>query len=145
GAGVASRVRVRAGGWAWRPGGVFHLDSLRSAGALGGYREREACGPAPTGPAPGAPNPRWSPIVTNGAGVRVHGRSCETLGFFIEPHGPGVRAPALGDEQRPPQSAATPRTRTRTRGSSGPSTSSNIRSGGGSRSSGGGSRSSGGD
>ena len=33
-------------GWAFGPGGVLHLDPLRSAGALGGCREREPCGPA---------------------------------------------------------------------------------------------------
>src|SRR5699024_5793549 len=80
--------------------GVFHLDPLRSAGALGGHRERESCGPAPTGPAPGAPNPRWSPIEPNGTGVRVHGRSCGP-DSFIEPTGHGVRAPALSEVSGP--------------------------------------------
>ena len=33
-------------------------------------------GPLP-GPAPGAPNPRWSPVEPNAPGVRTPGRSCE--------------------------------------------------------------------
>jgi len=70
------RVKVRHGGWAWRPGGCSTLTRCAPPAHSAAIGKGSSLAP-PFGRTPA--RQWWSPIEPNAPGVRARGRSCERL------------------------------------------------------------------